>query len=303
MAAIEADVSAGVNRLTHVPARVQCQLVIVGAANQVAFIRGVDRDRRFVAGPIFLAAGIGVRGRLEPRRADSVAGMESRTAAEDGAGNGCRGVSDVVGEVDRLAVLANDGRQAHRQCKRGTAHQQCSHGTLRLTSDESVLRHHGSAHLSALMRPHMLYPRTPAFKRFLVGCRFKTLVGAPVTTHLTPPWASDTAHNSAPASDTHRHSHVLSSHQRSDPACARPAPHACDDRYSSPWRKSGCIRRAMHPRWLRCSSLKYSRYSRSSRLARGALRPSRCDARLSPRAASTLFMSGSPPASENINRM
>src|SRR5438445_5911805 len=38
------------------------------------------------------------------------------------------------------------------------------------------------------------------------------------------------------------------------------------------------------PRWLRCSSLKYSRYSRSSRLAIGAPRPSRCDARLSPRA-------------------
>ena len=42
----------------------------------------------------------------------------------------------------------------------------------------------------------------------------------------------------------------------------------------------------MHPRGLRCSSLKYSRYSRSSRLAREAPRPSRCDATLSPRAAS-----------------
>src|SRR5712691_13543492 len=41
----------------------------------------------------------------------------------------------------------------------------------------------------------------------------------------------------------------------------------------------------MHPRQPRCSSLKYSRYSRSSRLASGAPRPSRCDARLSPRAA------------------
>ena len=41
----------------------------------------------------------------------------------------------------------------------------------------------------------------------------------------------------------------------------------------------------MHPRGLRCSSLKYSRYSRSSRLASGAPRPSRCDARLSPRAS------------------
>src|SRR6266571_950401 len=40
----------------------------------------------------------------------------------------------------------------------------------------------------------------------------------------------------------------------------------------------------MHPRRLRCSSLKYSRYSRSSRLAGGAPHPSRCDARLSPRA-------------------
>jgi len=46
------------------------------------------------------------------------------------------------------------------------------------------------------------------------------------------------------------------------------------------------------PRWgprrgLRCSSFKYWRYSQSSRLARGAPRPSRCDARLSPRAASS----------------
>src|SRR5262245_12743646 len=40
----------------------------------------------------------------------------------------------------------------------------------------------------------------------------------------------------------------------------------------------------MHPRWLRCSSLKYSRYSRSSRLAIEAPRSSRCDARLSSRA-------------------
>src|ERR1700716_2710532 len=39
----------------------------------------------------------------------------------------------------------------------------------------------------------------------------------------------------------------------------------------------------MHPRRLRCSSLKYSRYSRSSRLAGRAPRPSRCDAGLSPR--------------------
>src|SRR5882724_6433212 len=47
----------------------------------------------------------------------------------------------------------------------------------------------------------------------------------------------------------------------------------------------------MHPRWLRCSSLKYSRYSRSSRLAIGAPRPSRCDARLSPRAAKARSLS------------
>ena len=47
----------------------------------------------------------------------------------------------------------------------------------------------------------------------------------------------------------------------------------------------------MHPRGLRCSSLKYSRYSRSSRLARGAPRPSRCDASLSPRAVGRNFPS------------
>ena len=55
---------------------------------------------------------------------------------------------------------------------------------------------------------------------------------------------------------------------------------------SSPWCKSDCIRRAMHPLRRRCSSLKYSRYSRSSRLAGGAPHSSRCDARLPPRAAS-----------------
>src|SRR5262245_36371886 len=42
----------------------------------------------------------------------------------------------------------------------------------------------------------------------------------------------------------------------------------------------------MHPAWRRCSSFKYSRYSRSSRLATRAPRPSRCDAGLSPWAAS-----------------
>ena len=42
----------------------------------------------------------------------------------------------------------------------------------------------------------------------------------------------------------------------------------------------------MHPRGLRCSSFKYSRHSRSSRLAHGAPRRPRCDAGVSPRAAS-----------------
>ena len=49
----------------------------------------------------------------------------------------------------------------------------------------------------------------------------------------------------------------------------------------------------MHPRWRRCSSLKYSRYSRSSRLAGGAPRRSRCDAGVSPRAATALRRSKS----------
>ncbi len=40
----------------------------------------------------------------------------------------------------------------------------------------------------------------------------------------------------------------------------------------------------MHPRWRRCSSFKYSRYSQSSCLARGAPRRPRCNAGLSPRA-------------------
>ena len=47
---------------------------------------------------------------------------------------------------------------------------------------------------------------------------------------------------------------------------------------SSPWRNSGCIRAAMHPGWLRCSSLTYAQYARSSRLASRAPRRSRCDA-------------------------
>ena len=55
---------------------------------------------------------------------------------------------------------------------------------------------------------------------------------------------------------------------------------------SSPWCKSACIRRALHPAWRRCSSLKYTRYSRSSRLASRAHRPARCNGRLAPRAAS-----------------
>src|SRR5262245_47373869 len=41
----------------------------------------------------------------------------------------------------------------------------------------------------------------------------------------------------------------------------------------------------MHPASLRCSSIKYCRYSQSSRLAIRAPRPSRCDAGLPPRAA------------------
>src|SRR6266850_1180566 len=56
----------------------------------------------------------------------------------------------------------------------------------------------------------------------------------------------------------------------------------------------------MHPRGLRCSSLKYSRYSRSSRLARGAPRPPRCDARLSPRAAG---LRSSPVTNERWQRV
>src|SRR5712691_5725103 len=56
----------------------------------------------------------------------------------------------------------------------------------------------------------------------------------------------------------------------------------------------------MHPRWLRCSSLKYSRYSRSSRLAIGAPRPSRCDARLSPRAGSEASPQTDEQESESI---
>src|SRR6185295_10306518 len=46
----------------------------------------------------------------------------------------------------------------------------------------------------------------------------------------------------------------------------------------------------MHPGWRRCSSFKYSRYSQSSRLASRAPRPSRCDAGLPPRAASTTLL-------------
>src|SRR3954447_13571264 len=41
----------------------------------------------------------------------------------------------------------------------------------------------------------------------------------------------------------------------------------------------------MHPRRLRCSSIKYGQYSQSSRLVSGAPRRPRCDAGLSPRTA------------------
>ena len=56
--------------------------------------------------------------------------------------------------------------------------------------------------------------------------------------------------------------------------------------FQQPWCKCRCIRRAMHPRWRRCSALKYVRYSRLSRLAIAAPRPSRCHAPLAPRTAS-----------------
>ena len=72
---------------------------------------------------------------------------------------------------------------------------------------------------------------------------------------------------------------------------------------SSPWCKSRCIRWAMHPASRRCSSLKYSRYYRSSRLAIRAPRPSRCNAGLAPRAASTRTeVANSEPASSRFAR-
>ena len=48
---------------------------------------------------------------------------------------------------------------------------------------------------------------------------------------------------------------------------AAPPKHVFPYPPSSPWCETACIRPAMHPAWRRCSSLKYSRYSRSSRLA------------------------------------
>ena len=56
---------------------------------------------------------------------------------------------------------------------------------------------------------------------------------------------------------------------------------------SSPRRNAHGIRRAIHPAARRCSSVEYSRYSPSSRLDRRASRPSRCDAGVSPRTASS----------------
>ena len=55
-----------------------------------------------------------------------------------------------------------------------------------------------------------------------------------------------------------------------------------------PWWKPRCIRREMHPAVLRCSSVEYPRYSLSSRLARRAPLPSRCDAGLPPRTTRSL---------------
>ena len=45
-----------------------------------------------------------------------------------------------------------------------------------------------------------------------------------------------------------------------------------------------CIRAAMHPAWLRCSSVAYSQYTPFSRLVRRAPRRSLCDAGVPPRA-------------------
>ena len=67
------------------------------------------------------------------------------------------------------------------------------------------------------------------------------------------------------------------------PALGRSA--ARTDVCSPSW-KSGCIRPAMHPPWLRCFSFEYSRHAHSSScLARGAPRRPRCDAGLPRRTA------------------
>ncbi len=68
---------------------------------------------------------------------------------------------------------------------------------------------------------------------------------------------------------------------RQSPTISRPSEAAMRPR--KPWTTSVaspkfvCIRPAMHPGWRRCSSLKYSRYSWSSRLASRAPRRPRCN--------------------------
>ncbi len=82
---------------------------------------------------------------------------------------------------------------------------------------------------------------------------------------------------------------------RARPTRPSPASGRCRSwsaRTRNPWWKCRCIRRTMHPAWRRCSSVEYSRYSPSSRLASRAPRPSRCDAALPPRAPNPMPISG-----------
>ena len=86
------------------------------------------------------------------------------------------------------------------------------------------------------------------------------------------------------------------------PPGEQPGSHSTIRGLASPWCNSGCIPRAMHPRRRRCSSLKYAEYSRSSRLAGVAPRPSRCDAGIAPRTASCYSRSRTVGSALNVRR-
>ncbi len=116
-----------------------------------------------------------------------------------------------------------------------------------------------------------------------LGRRVLTEVAA-----FVPPDAILRRHSTAIA---RQWTHLWQAPRTPRPPARPPAAHVRHSpaRAVSPWCNSICIRAALHPVRRRCSSLKYSRHSRSSRLAQAGrvivAGGSRCGDGLAPRAA------------------